>query len=238
MARRICPLCGRETGVVVGGMCPQCYADRFGIVVLPDRVSFDICRYCGSIRLGNRWVQVSSFDEAIDAAINYIISKRMKNTIFNNIKIKIIKYETKPNWTTRANIIIIGEYNGAMATQNANITIHLKPTICPLCKTRISGEYDTLLQIRGEIPHDVEDTIMREIQKMKLERQLVDIIESKKGLDVYFTNLGAARKIAKRLSKLYKGRIEGVEYEDVTISRTGLHRTRKTLRLRLEKQDQ
>ena len=235
---RVCPRCGRETSIVIDGLCPQCYAETRGIVRLPSRVNARICRYCGSVWLGGKWIPAGSFEDAVRLVAERAVSQARRDPGFERVSISGLRYETLPNWRTLVELDIEGFAGDIRAVQRVSLEIRLEPSICPVCKTRVSGEYDTVLQIRGLRPAGldpgmVEELVIGESLRLGLARQLVDVIRHKSGVDVYFTNTGAARKLAKRLASLYGGSTSPVRYENVTITSTGRRRTRKTLVLRL-----
>ncbi len=236
---RVCPRCGRRVETVIDGLCPQCYAETRGIARLPDRYEVEVCRYCGSIRIGGRWVQVSSFQEAVETVVAYLLRRARKDPRFEDVGIARVRYETLPNWRTIVEAAIRGRAGGVEAVQRTRITVLLRASVCPVCKTRVSGEYDTVLQIRGlrragVESGELEERVIAEAERLGLQRSLVDVISHRDGVDVYFTDQGSARKLAKRLANIYGGRIGRARYESVTVSSTGLSRSRKTITLRLE----
>ncbi|MCE4625369.1 MAG: 60S ribosomal export protein NMD3 [Desulfurococcales archaeon] len=234
---RICPRCGRSTNVVIRGLCPQCYAETYGIVRIPSEIEIEVCRYCGSIRLGRKWAPSGSFEESIQLIASHLLQNARKDPNFTGYRIEELRYETLPNWRTKIELIITAYHGDVRVRVVYPLVIRLKPSVCPVCKTRVSGEYDTLLQVRprgsktkGE---ELEDVILQEALRSGLGGQLVDIIRVGDGVDVYFTNAGAARKLARRLINMYGGSLSQPVYEYVTITSTGKRRARKTMVLRI-----
>ncbi len=238
MPTKVCPRCGRETSIVIEGLCPQCYVDTHEVVSMPSRVEIDICKYCGRVRLGNKWVETTGFQNAVESIIHYLFNKSKKHPSFEEYSIEEIRYETLPNWYTRVELLLSARISDWRVSFKKRVDIKLNPTICPVCKTRISGEYDTLLQIRGERRIPEEGEIVEIAFKLGISNQLVDIIRGKKGIDVYFTNTGAARKLAKLIINRYGGKLTTPRYEEVTTTSTGKTRTRKTLVLRIPRREE
>ncbi|NOZ30641.1 MAG: hypothetical protein GXO68_01650 [Crenarchaeota archaeon] len=228
-----CPRCGRQVDFLVGRVCSSCFAETYGLADIPSTAEATICRYCGSIRIGGRWIHVRSFDEAIGTLAAYLVEKAKPVEPIERVVLVSIDYETLPNWSTRVKLSLKGVYRGRSIQGYQSITVRLRPSICPLCKTRISGEYDTVLQIRGADSEYLEKLVESVLRKLEIYEQVVDIIPGKNGLDVYFTNAGAARKVAKELAKITGGKITVPEYEYVGIDSSGRRRTRKTLVLRV-----
>ena len=233
---RICPRCGRPTSVVIDGLCPQCYAETHGIASLPGRIDVEVCRYCGRARLGHRWVEAGSFEAAIRRAIEYHLSRAARQSRFQRVRIAGLRYETLPNWNTRVEVELEAYYGDYRVTSTTTVTVRLHPSICPVCKTRVSGEYDTVLQVRGASARGLsEEELAEQAWRLGLGHQLVDVIQVRDGVNVYFTNPGAARKLAKKLIQKYGGTLSRVHYEHVTTTSTGQTRTRRTILLRLDK---
>ena len=230
-----CPRCGRETRILIRGLCPQCFAEVYGLARLPGRVEVEICRYCYSVRIGRRWVPVSSFDEAVEAIARDLVSKARPMEPLEGVELERVEYETLPNWTTRAILRLSSTHRGVPVRGVASVVVQLRASVCPTCKVRVSGEYDTLLQVRGGDPERVERMVVEAIEEAGLAPQTVDLIRGRDGVDVYFTNPGAARKVAKRLQRLLGGRIERMNYETVGLDSSGRLRARRTLTLRIDK---
>ncbi len=228
-----CPRCGRETNILIRGICPECFTEIYGLAELPREITIETCKYCGSIKLGRSWIQVNSFKEAVIKIAQYIMSEAKPVEPIESVELAGMEYETLPNWRTRINLLLRGRYRDNVLRAEQNIVIRLKPSVCPICKIRVSGEYDTLLQIRGGDPQEIEKFVERSIERLGLYQHLIDIIITKKGVDVYFSNTGAARKIAKEFSRYYEARLSRTTHEMVGVRSTGERRSRKTLVLRL-----
>ena len=230
-----CPRCGREARVLVRGLCPRCFAEVYGLARVPARVEVEICRYCYSVRLGHRWVPVSSFDEAVEAIARDLAGRARPVDPLREVELEGVEYETLPNWTTRTLLRLSSTYRGATVRGTAHVVVQLRASVCPTCKVRVSGEYDTLLQVRGGDPGRLEELVVEAIMEAGLAPQTVDLIRGRDGVDVYFTNPGAARKVAKRLQRRLGGRLERMNYETVGLDSRGRLRARRTLTLRIDK---
>jgi len=229
-----CPRCGRETRVLVGGLCPSCFAETRGLARLPRRVEAEICRYCYSVRLGGRWAPVSSFEKAVWLVASRAVERARPVEPLEGVELSGLDYETLPNWSTRVTLRLRGSYRGLTVEGPQQLLVRFRASVCPVCKVRVSGEYDTVLQVRGGDPEVVEGEVYRIIGEEGLAGQTVDLIRTRDGVDVYFTNPGAARKLAKRLRNRVGGRLEGVHHETVGRNARGRMRSRRTMVLRIE----
>lgn len=56
--RRVCALCGRETDILIEGLCPDCYRKTHPLVrVKRDFVGIVRCPSCGAMLYRGRWVR-------------------------------------------------------------------------------------------------------------------------------------------------------------------------------------
>lgn len=229
---RTCPSCGRSVEATIRGLCPECFARTYGVARLPGRVEARICRYCGRVWLGGRWRRVYSFADAVEAVARYEASRARPVSPLTSFRVVEVGFNTRPNWATRVYLGLSASYEGVEVRDGVEVMVLLRPTVCPLCKTRVSGEYDTLLNILGA-PEGLEDEVVEEAWRLGLEAQLVDIIRSREGLGVYLTNRGAASKIIKALTRRYRVERLGEAHEDVGIDSSGRRRTRRIINIRI-----
>ncbi len=220
--------------MLVRGLCPSCFAEVYGVARLPARVEAEVCRYCFRVRIAGRWVEAYSFEEAVERVARWTVERARPVDPVERVEFEGVDFETLPNWRTRVTVRVRGLYRGYTIVGGAPVDLRLKPTICPVCKVRVSGEYDTLLQVRGGDAEEVEGLVARVIEEEGLVHQTVDLIRGKDGVDVYFTNPGAARKVAKRLQRLLGGRISRMQHETVGTDSSGRRRSRRTLLLRID----
>ncbi len=156
-----------------------------------------------------------------------------KKGVMDKIKLRDIVFKTEPNWTTRLILIFEGDIRGEKVEWRKPVTIKLRPSICPRCTTRISGEYDTVVQLRGFRSEVLENEIQMVMSDLGMIDDLIDIIRHKEGVDVYFSHIGAARKFIKTLLKRYEASWKGPYREIIGTTSSGKNRTRNTFIVRI-----
>ncbi len=233
---RFCIYCGAEStpdNPVIDGVCLRCRIKRGEIVRLKKRMlRYELCKICGNIRVGYRWRNTHGFEEAISLLVYEEIPKYIEpGPGVTDLRITGFEYITEPNWRTRVKVNLSGLYGGAVFNTSVEVVILFTPVKCPRCKMIESGEYEALLQIRGIEKHRLNEFLRREFDAdPRLGNDLVDVIETDRGVDLYFYNYGAARKLARRLArKLGLGMHEN--YETVG-TRSGRQRARLTIILK------
>lgn len=232
---RVCPRCGRETPVVVRGLCPRCFAEVYGVASVPGEVRVEVCRYCGSVRLGERWVETdATFEGILDAVVNWL-SKRLQ-PVEPLIGVEVLGWDalTRPNWSTRILLRLRGwTGDGVEVEAEAPTTVRLQPSICPRCKTRASGEYSALVQVRGRHPN-LRRLVEEAVERAGILGDVVEIAEGRDGVDAYLTHRGAASRLISALERLAPLRVSGPYREYVGVTSRGRRRTRDTYVARLE----
>ncbi len=226
-----CAGCGVDVERLILGLCSDCYRRRHGVANPPTSLEAQICRYCGSIRVSGKWVKVGSFREAVETLVYSSLSRLRPSYPLERVMVRTLRYDTKPDWTTRITVELVGVYKDVGVIDYVGITVKLKPSICPTCKTRLSGEYDVLVQIRGSGVN--EEEIFEVLSTAGLAERTIDVIKDKDGVNVYFTDMGAASRLAKALRRRYRISIGRVEHEHVGLTRKGKKRSRKTLTIRI-----
>lgn len=233
---RYCIYCGREAtpdNPVVGNVCLECRIKR-GELIIRTRsdLKYDLCKVCGNVKIGYRWMNTHGFREALETIVYGDIPRYVKPGEGATIK-GIEGYEllSSANWRTRVKVYFRVGYGGVERIVPVEFTIYFNPVKCPRCIMVESGEYEAVIQIR-----DVDKSLLNKILRHefmrsdRLRRDLVDVIETSNGIDLYFYNHGAARKLARRLAARLGLRI--VEnYEQVGV-KSGKPRARLTISLR------
>jgi nonsense-mediated mRNA decay protein 3 len=233
-ARLICARCGREADRLIRGLCPTCFSEAYGVVRIPETLQGEVCRYCGSVRVAGRWVPAGSFEAAVQAIIEWWFGRAKPVEPLIRVKLASVEALSKPDWLTRVALLVEGEDEGGVKVQaKVLVKVQLKPSICPTCKTRVSGEYDTVLQLRGGYPSMLEKLALEVIEEAGVGADAVDLIRTRDGVDVYFTHRGAASRVVRALKR--RGLVESVGRADeyVGVTSTGKRRTRKTIIVRI-----
>ncbi len=234
-ARPICARCGREADRLIRGLCPTCFSEAYGVVRIPETLQGDVCRYCGSVRVAGRWVPAGNFEAAVQAVIEWWFGRARPVEPLRRVRLAGVEALSKPDWLTRVALLVEGEDEGGVKVRaRVPVKVQLKPSICPTCKTRVSGEYDTVLQLRGGDPARLERLVIEVIGEAGVESDAVDLIRTRDGVDVYFTHRGAAARVVRALKR--RGLVESVGRADeyVGVTSTGKRRTRKTIIVRVK----
>lgn len=221
--------------MVIRGLCPRCFAEVYGVARVPGEVRVEVCRYCGSVRLGGRWVETdATFEGVLDAVVGWL-STRLQ-PVEPLVGVEVLGWDalTRPNWSTRILLRLRGHTaEGVEVEAEAPVTVRLKPSICPRCKTRVSGEYAVLVQVRGSRP-GLRRLVEEAAERAGIIGDVVEVSETRDGVNAYLTHRGAASRLISALKRLAPLRVSGPYREYVGVTSRGRRRTRDTYVARLE----
>ncbi len=233
---RYCIYCGREStpdNPVVNNVCLECRIKRGELLIVSRReLRYDLCKICGNVRIGYRWMNTHSFTEALKTVVYRDIPRYVKPGEAVTIK-GVDGYEllSEANWRTRINVYFHIEYGGVEKSVPVEFIVYFNPVKCPRCMMVESGEYEAVIQLRNIDRRRLDRILMEEFSRdRRLQRDLIDVIESGNGVDLYFYNHGAARKLARRLASRLGLRIME-NYEQVG-QRSGKPRARLSISLK------
>jgi nonsense-mediated mRNA decay protein 3 len=237
LAGGVCARCGRRSSVLIRGLCPRCFAEVYGVARLPGTVQAEVCRYCGAVRLGHRWLDSGgTFEGVLELVVGHLAPRLRPVEPLARVEVAGYRLVTQANWTTRLILRLRGYTpEGHVVEAEAPLTVRLEPSICPRCKTQVSGEYQVLVQIRA--PRSMRGSL-RPVVEEALERagvagDLIEVVESRDGVDAYLTHRGAASRLISALRRLAPASVSGPHREYVGLTSTGRRRTRDTYVVRL-----
>ncbi|WP_069806416.1 60S ribosomal export protein NMD3 [Vulcanisaeta thermophila] len=205
--KRVCALCGRETDVLIEGLCPDCYRKTHPLArVKRDFVGIVRCPMCGSINYRGRWVR----DEKV-------IKKLILESIeplgrVSGMEIEDLSLRPSMNMvkvTLRGSVHdLIPEY-----TEPISVSVRYTEELCPRCRDLALERERAVLQVRSLIPLSdsiknlVLSIIRNEVSRSAERGSIVDINEVSSGFDVKFTDQGLARAVAYKIHSTIPSRI-------------------------------
>ncbi|KSW12301.1 hypothetical protein CF15_06020 [Pyrodictium occultum] len=235
----VCIRCGRPLveGGSVGPLCLECFIETHRILCVPERLEFDYCRYCGSIRIGYKWVEGGELGEASAKFLERHLSEHVEPCVkeVESFRLESVEPLTAPSWRTMYRVVFSARLRGVDRAVRVSYTVEVraKPTICPACKDARGGDYNVLLQVRGEKPAKLAKVLSPLLESSRqLANSIVDIVEYGDGVDFLLLDRGSASKIVRQLRKYYRVRL-GATGEDVGITSRGRLRRRLVLSLHL-----
>ncbi len=233
---RFCIYCGKEEtpdNPIVNGICLRCRIKRGMLIRLKkDEFHIEICKICYSVKIGYKWIETSGFEEALNIIVREVIANNIEAS--EGVEYyEVAGYEllSKASWRTFLKINVRAIFKGIEVNVPLSATVFLKPVKCPRCIMYDSREFEAVLQIRGYFREQIEKAINKELNRNhRLIQDLVDIIVTDNGVDIYFYTHGAARKLARRLARIL-GAVARESFEEAGM-RSGKQRARLYISLK------
>lgn len=234
-----CPVCGRVVDRLVEGVCEECYRKEHPLLEFKlDRLVIDVCRSCGALRFRRgRW---HSSVEELEREVSREYSRLIRpKGVLTEVRVGFSRDLSKAFFRARgkASPQLGGEY-----TEEYVVDVELNRTLCEACLGHISKKKDTLVQIRAR-GRKFEPSELRMLS-MLIEESVseisaddpfavpVEVQEKPEGLDVYFSEYSAARKVIETLArKLYFEVLETAKL--IGLDGSGHRKYKRTIRLLL-----
>lgn len=208
-----CVECGKEGKIYKDGVCIDCYIKTHNFSKGPRVIDLPICGHCGSYKYKNTWTS-NLFDEVLRRVIKnaFHISNELK-------KVDITTECKEKKEETACKVVISGFLDDAEITEEHEILVRMKKTVCDVCSKRFGGYHEAVLQIRADKRKPTKDEIdniranvenLVENLRAKGNRGLfiTDIGEEHSGLDFYLSDKGPSLTIAKKIQEQYGGEIK------------------------------
>jgi nonsense-mediated mRNA decay protein 3 len=205
--------CGREGQIYKDGTCLSCYLRTHSFTKGPDSIDLPICTHCGSFKYKNTWLS-DLFADVLRRVVKYHfqISKEL-------VKVDIHSECRETNENIPCKIYISGFIDSKEITEEHEILVYLKKTVCDICSKRFGGYHEVIVQIRADnrklTKNEIKDMIISveslvEDLKSKGNRALfiTDIDDAHGTLDFYISERGAGLVIAKKIQDQYGGEIK------------------------------
>lgn len=208
-----CVECGKEGPIFKEGVCISCYLKTHTFTKGPKVIDLPVCNHCSSFKFKNTWTS-DLFGEVIRKIIknNFQISREL-----SKVDINTKCNEKKEGMSCK--VYISGFLDDVEITEEHELSVRLKKTVCNICSKRFGGYHEAIVQIRTDkrelTKKELKDIIMVvenlvEDFRAKGNRGLfiTDMGEEHGGLDFYISEKGPSLIIAKKIQELYGGTIK------------------------------
>lgn len=195
-----CAICGRSSVKISKqkGICKECFI-KTGLVKEVKKIKITLCPSCYRIRR-ERWITYERFSE-----IEHMLERILERKIILNEGVSLEDIEVKASSsldTLEAELyLFLKDYDEYVET-SIKPEIELNRVLCDDCLRYKSEDYEALLQIRSEDENLVEEfELFLEKLLQGLDREVVKKEKFNYGLDVYFSKLSTARRLANSFKK-------------------------------------
>ena len=178
---KFCFICGKKTEKLINGYCEECYNKKFKLLEVPKELTVIKCSKCGKIKQKNAWKDIE-----------------IEDIIKNNVKILGKKVKIKIN---ENKVFAKGYLTNSKSIKEESYEIKIKviKKLCLNCLKKLSGYYEAVIQLRGNLSKEVLNLIDKEIDG----KSFYKVENLKEGLNLYIGNKNIANKIAENIKKKY-----------------------------------
>lgn len=241
-----CVICGRGSDEVLiyKNVCLDCFLHEVKTLIFKGKsVHFTLCPICGDHTFKGKWRRS---DDPI------MLENDLKAIILSNIKVNVngeivdFKFRDdvirfiKNSGNRKIDVDVkVKLYDYDVIVERSIYTyVNIEHKLCDRCLNEISGNYEAILQVRGNIGREEMNklylTVSKSLEtayKSGRDYRLIDQKEVNNGVDFYFSSYNEAVRAAKELKKQFGGNI--TETRKLVKVKGGKRIARHTLLLRL-----
>jgi len=208
-----CVECGKEGPIFRDGVCKSCYFKTHSFTKGPDEINLPTCSHCSSYKYKSNWTS-EIFSEVITRIIKskFQISKELQKIDINTECKEITD-------GMDCKVYITGFLDNVEITEEHNLIVHLKKTVCDVCSKKFGGYHEATIQIRTDkrklskdeienIKNDVINLVEHLRAKGNRGLFITDIGEEHGGLDFYLSDKQTGLIIVKKIQDQYGGTIK------------------------------
>ena len=204
--RKICALCGRETDILIEGLCPDCYRKTHPLARMKrDFVGIVRCPSCGAILYKGRWVRDPKvIEKLILESLEYM--GRVTNVSIETLSLR--------HGLNTAVVRVRGSVHELISDYDEEVQVKVRYSeeLCPRCRDMINERERAIVQIRSIIPMGgqlkrlIIDIVRKET--IKEERSgFLKVEDVSEGFDIKSSDQGLARIIAYKIHKAVPSKV-------------------------------
>jgi nonsense-mediated mRNA decay protein 3 len=212
-----CPRCGNAVeGRGEGALGDDCYFAQYDLVDAPDRVEVRVCRDCGAVHRGNRWVDVGAEDYT-DVAI-----EEVTEALGVHVDADSVSWQVAPEQVDETTIRMHCGFSGVLrerpVTEEVTVPVKIGRGTCDRCGEIAGGSFAATVQVRaaGRTPSEEELDRAAEIaygyvadREDKGDRgaYITELGEVEAGLNVKVSTTQIGRAVADRIVRELGGSV-------------------------------
>jgi nonsense-mediated mRNA decay protein 3 len=205
----LCVECGKKE-VYKDGSCIECYLKKHKFTEGPEIIDLPVCSHCQAYKYKNTWTS-----ELLNDVLRRIIKKHFKiKPELKKIDINLDCLEVPHGYECK--VYISGFIGETELTEEHDLTVRLKKTVCETCSKQFGGYHEAIIQIRTEKRKltknelfDIRKTVETQVENLrgKGNRTLFisDMGEEHGGLNFFLSDKNAAFVISKILLDKFGG---------------------------------
>jgi len=228
---RFCAECGVEESAdtpIFNNLCLKCLSESCSLFEVRRGIVVHICRKCGSVRSGNKWVKADNVME-----VHNLIGNASARSIKPALGVKIVDtiLKTLETYSPVLEVEVKALIGNNPISKTLRVSVEWIRDICPLCLKRYSGSYEAVVQVR---PFNYDDEV-REFKNTLMhifQDSILEIEDLEKGYDIKVFSIRAAHQIIDEIRRRWIVKISK-SYGEQYRSREGRRRGRQYISTRI-----
>lgn len=201
---RVCPICGKPASTFINGLCEECYRQANPLLKIPGTVEVAMCKLCGAYRVKGKWNPPRGGDPLAQALETVLYDYVESGALVRALRIEHIAGNS-------ALVVAYGSAERGMESyeERYEITYKVRWSLCNACIDAKSRKEVARIQVRAKgrpLTLDevkelkrVVDKVLGSIQRGHID--LIDVTESREGVDFLFSSLSTARTVLKSIER-------------------------------------
>ena len=201
-----CVECGKEGPIFRNGVCKECYLKTHSFTSGPSITDLPVCVHCNSYKFKNTWT-----DELLGDMLRRVIKNNFQiSKELEKVDINTECKEEKGGLSCK--VFISGFVDDLEFTEEHNVHVRLKKSVCDVCSRQSGGYYEAIVQIRPyktkltrQELDDIISTVGATIEDLQAKGNralfITDMGEEHGGLDFFLSERSASLIIAKKNSE-------------------------------------
>ena len=236
MPGKFCVSCGRtDVDLVEGILCPDCYVKHRLTVEAPKEIHGKLCRLCGSMWLSGKWVRPMTENPMVEYIWKLVVPKLKVDKHVTEYEVGVERIWKDVGGRTFTTIVIKGKIGRTPVEVRKDVLLNVQMTLCDVCMRRKGGGYEAKVQLRfksGGLDFE-KRSLFESFMTSDLAKYLTDVVEGREGVDYYFANKAAAKRLVSSFIAAYREAEVKETFENEKIDRDGKRSAKLVISLRL-----
>jgi len=208
----LCVECGKKE-IYKDGSCIECYLKKYKFTEGPEIIDLPVCGHCQSYKFKSTWTS-----ELLNDVLRRIIKKQFKiKPELKGIDVNLDCKEVPHGYECK--VYISGYIGETEVTEEHDLTVRLKRTVCDICSRQFGGYHEATIQVRTEKRKltkeefvEIRKTVETQVENLRAKGNralfITDIGEEHGGLDFFLSEKNPSFIIAKTLLGKFGGTLK------------------------------
>jgi len=197
-----CPLCGKEKGMFIKGLCMDCFLKKHSPIDIPEELEFEQCVSCAKIKVAGKMAELS--DEVLAAVVEKKV--KAKDLTCREINVSIQEGSAK--------VVVKGILDGVPLLFEKAVELKPKKVHCDACMRLSSNYHEAIIQLRctnKKLLAKALPALINAVDSQHKKNSLAmvtDVSKKKNGFDLKVGSKKAAQIAATQMQRSFNAEIK------------------------------